>query len=527
MTSSAFTFEDLINNLDVSIFRCSLDTQGRFVFVNTAFGRMVGHTCQDILSMGLKDLLENADDLNPLITKICSEGHVKNEWIRLKKKDGQLIECSMHAALVKDKKESHLIIDGVIEDITEHKKAREGLLQAKIAAEEANSAKSMFLANMSHEVRTPMNAVIGMLDLTLETDLTEDQRDNLNTAKEAADNLLNLLNDILDISRVESGKVKLEYIEFDLWKLVESITKGLSVLANKKNIKLTSSIHPDVPRCVVGDSTRLRQIIINLVNNAIKFTHEGKVVIGLQAVHISEDEVEITTSVSDTGIGIPKDKQGLIFEVFTQADASVTRKYGGTGLGLAISKKLVEMMNGRIWIESEEGAGSTFRFTARFKLISQGEKGVLREKKKPFVFLEKETPSKGLRILNILLAEDNLLNQKIAQKLLEKKGWLVTIAQNGQEALDQLKGKNFDAVLMDVQMPILDGLEATRMIRRKEEETGGHIPVIAMTARAMAEDEKKCLDAGMDAYISKPIDAAKVYETIESMMEKGERPSHG
>jgi len=443
--------------------------------------------------------------------------------MKLKKKDGQIIQCSMHAVLVKDKQEKNLIIDGVIEDITEHKKAREGLLQAKIAAEEASSAKSMFLANMSHEVRTPMNAVIGMLDLTLETDLTEDQRDNLKTAKEAADNLLSLLNDILDISRVEAGKVKLEHIEFDLWKVVESIAKGLSVLANKKNIKLTSSIHADVPRFVVGDSTRLRQIIINLVNNAIKFTHEGKVEIGVQAMRVSDEEVKITILVSDTGIGIPKDKQELIFDVFTQADTSVTRRYGGTGLGLAICKKLVEMMGGRIWIESEEGAGSTFFFTAQFKIKSKTETDIAREEALPSMSSKKEASSKGLRILNILLAEDNLLNQKIAEKLLGKRGWLVTIAQNGQEVLNQLREKSFDVILMDVQMPIFDGLETTKIIRHKEQETGGHIPIIAMTARAMAEDEKKCLDAGMDAYISKPIDAAKVYDTIERMMEKHER----
>ena len=428
----------------------------------------------------------------------------------------------MNAVLVKDKEEKNLIIDGVVEDITEHKKAREGLLQAKIAAEEANSAKSMFLANMSHEVRTPMNAVIGMLDMTLETDLTEDQKDNLNTAKEAADNLLNLLNDILDISRVEAGKIKLEHIEFNLWKVTESVTKGLSVLANKKNIKLSSCIHPGVPRFVIGDSTRLRQIIINLVNNAIKFTHEGKVEIGMEAEAVSEDEVKITVSVSDTGIGIPKDKQALIFDVFTQADTSITRKYGGTGLGLAICKKLVEMMGGQIWIESEEGVGSTFRFTVLMRVSLKSESTLVPGEDMVPAPLKKDIGSKGLRILNILLAEDNPLNQKIAAKLLGKKGWLVTVALNGQEALDQLSEKSFDLVLMDVQMPVLDGFETTKIIRLKEQESGGHIPIIAMTARAMAEDEKKCLDAGMDAYISKPIDAAKVYDTIEKMMDKTE-----
>jgi len=525
MSDFSIKFEDLINNLDRSIFRCSLDAQGRFLFANTAFGRMIGCPVQEIFSMNLKGLFESPDEVSRLITKICSEGYVKNEWMKIKKKDGQVIQCSVNAVLVKDHGEKNLIIDGMIEDITEHKKAREGLLQAKIAAEEANSAKSMFLANMSHEVRTPMNAVLGMLDLTLETDLTEDQRDNINTAKEAADNLLNLLNDILDISRVEAGKIKLESIEFDLWKVVESVTKGLSVLANKKNIKLSSSIDPSVPRFVIGDSTRLRQIIINLVNNAIKFTHEGRVEIGVQAAGVFDDETRITVSVTDTGIGIPKDKQDLIFDVFTQADTSVTRKYGGTGLGLAICKKLVEMMGGRIWIESEEGTGSTFCFTAHFKIGPKANVTPHLDEEVPSASSKKESASKGLRILNILLAEDNRLNQKIAEKLLGKKGWLVTIAQNGQEAINQINAKTFDLVLMDVQMPILDGLEATRIIRRKEKESSRHIPIIAMTARAMAEDEKKCLDAGMDAYIAKPIDAAKVYDTIEQLMDRYERSS--
>jgi len=513
-------FNELINNLEVGIFRYSLDSKGRFLFLNSALARMLGRKAEEVLHMNFLDVCEDPNDFSRVNTKICSEGYIKNEWIKFKTQDGQVIQGSLNAVLVKNQEGKDLLIDGVIEDITANKKAREGLLQAKLAAEEANTAKSMFLANMSHEVRTPMNAVIGMLDLTLETDLTDDQKDNLETAKEAADNLLSLLNDILDISRVEAGKVTLENIEFNLWKLIESVAKGLSVLANKKNIQLNFHIDEKVPKIVLGDSTRIRQIIINLVNNAIKFTQEGKVEIKVQASAPSEAEAVLTFSVSDTGIGIPKDKQDTIFEIFTQADDSTTRKFGGTGLGLAICKRLVEMMDGRIWIESEEGVGSTFFFTARLKVKAGADESSeeIVKRKLPLI---KEASSKGMRILNILLAEDNKLNQKIATKLLEKRGWLVEVVENGQEALDKANEKDFDIILMDVQMPVLDGLEATRIFRKQEAAVGRHIPIVAMTAKAMREDEERCLDAGMDAYISKPIDALKVYETIEKVLEKG------
>ncbi|MDD3375026.1 MAG: ATP-binding protein [Candidatus Omnitrophica bacterium] len=512
--------KDLVNNLEIGIFRYSLDSRGKFVFANAAFSRMLNKKTEDVLGISFQDICENPEELTRLNTKICSQGRVENEWIGLKREDGSLIQCSIKAVLVKDDNEKDLLIDGIIEDITEHKKAREGLLQAKLAAEEASSAKSMFLANMSHEVRTPMNAVIGMLDLTLETDLTDDQKDNIETAKEAADNLLSLLNDILDISRVEAGKIVLEKVKFDLWKVTDSVGKGLSVLANKKNIQLTVNVDPKVPRMIVGDSTRLRQIIINLLNNAIKFTAKGSVELKVGVASSLEGEVELLFSVTDTGIGIPKDKQQAIFEVFTQADASTTRKFGGTGLGLAISRKLVEMMSGKIWIESEEGVGSTFFFTARFDVSDQLQTQDEKEHKKVFV-QGKEPVTKAARILNILLAEDNPLNQKIAVKLLEKKGWLVEVVDNGQKAIDHIVDKNFDVILMDVQMPVLDGLEATKKIREQEKQTGKHIPILAMTARAMVEDEKKCIESGMDGYIPKPIDAVKMYSIIEQVLEKG------
>lgn len=520
MTPSQIQLEDLINHLDIGIFRYSLDAKGRFWFANECLGRILGYAPKEILNMNFSDLCEDPEELNRVNTKICSEGYVKNEWIRLKKKTGGLMQCSLSASLVKDQNAKDLLVDGVIEDITEHKKAREGLLHAKLAAEAANTAKSMFLANMSHEVRTPMNAVIGMLDLTLETELNEDQKDNLLTAKEAADNLLNLLNDILDISRAEAGKINLERTDFNLWKMVESVIKGLSVLANKKNIQLNFSIQPKVPKFVLGDSTRIRQIIINLVNNAIKFTSEGNVDLKVDASVVSEQEIVLNFSISDTGIGIAQDKQEVIFDIFTQADDSTTRKFGGTGLGLAICKRLVSMMNGRIWIESQEGIGSTFFFTIKVGIGQGVDASSLPSVASQQASLGQETQAKGMRILHILLAEDNLLNQKIAIKLLEKKGWLVELAQNGQEAIDKINEKSFDLVLMDVQMPVLDGLKATQMIRQNQDQAVGQVPIIAMTAKAMVEDEQRCLDSGMDGYIAKPIDAAKLYATIEEVLKR-------
>ncbi len=451
------------------------------------------------------------------IRNLGSKHHFETKVIR---KDGKIIDVDLSVNVLKDDQGNIVGSVGIVHDITERKRTQEILLQAKIAAEEANRAKSMFLANMSHEVRTPMNAILGMIDLTLDTPLSDEQMDNLKTAKDAAGNLLNLINDILDLSRVESGKIKLEAIEFNLRNVIHSVCKGLTVLSKNKNLELVWTVHSSVPEFLEGDPLRLRQIIINLVNNAIKFTHKGTIELSVEALSAEHDECQLKFCVSDTGIGIAKDKQPKIFEVFSQADDSTTRRYGGTGLGLAISKRLVEMMGGRIWLESEEFKGSRFQFIVTFKIkektSSMAVQGDLAD--------SSETSTAGgqdfLKNAHILLAEDNLVNQKVATKVLEKRGCVVKIAQNGQEAVDSVSRENFDMVLMDVQMPILDGLEATKIIRDEEKQTGKRVPIVAMTARAMDGDEKKCFEAGMDGYISKPIEPAKVYETIEQILSK-------
>ncbi len=455
------------------------------------------------------------------IRKLGSRHHLETKIVR---KDKKVIDIDLSVNVLKDANNNIVGSVGIMQDITDRKRAQELLLQAKVAAEEANSSKSIFLANMSHEVRTPMNAIIGMIDLTLDTNLTDEQKDNLNTAKDAAASLLSLLNDILDLSRVEAGKIKLENIEFHLRNVVQSVCKGLSVLARNKNLELLWKVEDKIPELLEGDPLRLRQIIINLINNAIKFTQKGKIEVSVNLVSSSKNECQLMFAVTDTGIGIPKDKQGTIFELFTQADDSTTRRYGGTGLGLAISKKLVEMMRGRIWVESQEWKGSSFYFTANFKVKSQTAASISSSTGGGKDEALKTAALRGLQGVRILIAEDNAVNQKIVVKVLEKRGSSVKVVQNGQEAMDLFNKEPFDIILMDVQMPVLDGMEATRLIREEEKQTGKHIPIVAMTARAMEGDEQKCLASGMDGYVSKPIDSLKLYETIENLLEKKVTP---
>ncbi len=492
------------------------DDQERIVSWNRYTEHLFGMTKEDLYLKPVSSLYppeEWTKIRKAEIRKLGSKHHLETQIIR---KDGQPLDVDLSINVLKDANDNIIGSVGILQDITEQKRFQQMLLQAKMAAEEANSAKSLFLANMSHEVRTPMTTITGMIDLTLDSDLTPDQRENLSTVKNAAEILLSLLNDILDLSRVEAGKVHLEDIELNLHNIVQSVCKGLSVLARNKNLELQWQVDSNVPDTLIGDPVRIRQILVNLINNAIKFTFQGKIVTAVKLKGQKDDSYELQFSVTDEGIGIPQDKQNSIFEVFTQADTSTTRRFGGTGLGLSISKRLVEMMGGQIWVESEEFKGSTFFFTAKLKAPSRSTSPAQPPSETSIAETAAQLSKKSLASLSILLAEDNVVNQKMVVRMLEKKGWKVRSAENGKQVLDYLDKEPFDVILMDAQMPLLDGFETTKLIRENEKKTGRHIPIIALTARVMAGDEKKCLDCGMDGYVAKPIDRQKLYEVIEN-----------
>ena len=661
--------ESLFLSLVHSIPACFVrkDRDGVIAFANDQFAKLMGIAANEMVGKTMADFYpeEFASDARAEDEQVMRSGEIIEDVFE-DMVDGKLHYFASRKGPVRDENQQVIGIQTIFWDITKQRIAeqaliaeREQLKAAKQAAEDANRAKSDFLANMSHEIRTPMNAIIGMTDLLLETPLTQSQHEYLSMVQDSGEALLTLINDVLDFSKIESGKFELEQSTFDIRESLGDTMKGLAFRGHSKGLELAFRVDKQIPKYLIGDAGRIRQIVVNLVGNAIKFTESGEVVLEIDCVEISDRGTKVRFGIVDTGIGIAQENLAKVFQEFEQADASTTRKFGGTGLGLAISSRLVQLMNGRIWAESELGSGSKFNFEIELEIdktqqvaprfesqvniqgvrvlivddnatnrrilkdmlvnwgmnpttVSGGELAIqaiqdANEEKDSFqlvitdmnmpgmdglMFVEAIVerslldsacvimltsgarsndattlqslgisshllkPAKQSEIydavmsslntsgvtmplthkptaelpnvvvsampqLQILLAEDNLVNQKLAIGILEKLGHRIVVANNGVEALNMLEQSKFDIVFMDVQMPEMDGLAATRELRRREGTTNTRIPVVAMTAHAMKGDRENCLDAGMDDYLGKPIRLKDVAQKLVDMFPNG------
>ena len=504
----------LIENLPIGLYRNTPEPDGRFEMANPALVQMFGYdSFEEFRRTPAKDLHENPSERRAFSDKLLADGDYAAKEVLYKRKDGSNIWGAVTVTVNRDE-DGTAFFDGTIIDVTERRKAEDALRQAMREAEAGSRAKSEFLANMSHEIRTPMNAIIGMANLLLDTPLQQQQHQYVEIVVSSAESLLTIINDILDFSKIEAGKMTLETHPFELSKLVNSVMDTTALSGHEKGLELTSTIDLDVPHRLQGDLGRLRQIMVNLVGNAIKFTRSGSVRIRVSLDNQTEEQATLRFRVTDTGIGIVASRLDNLFEAFSQADSSSTRRYGGTGLGLAISKRLVKLIGGSIGVKSEVGRGSTFWFSAPLEKLPGDEP------------IDTPTPTYTVRVdtkrrrrIRILVAEDNATNQLVALKMLQKLGYKADAVDDGGQALTALSSRHYDLVLMDVQMPVKDGIEATRAIRAVDSQVlNRHVPVIAMTAHAMKSDEDACLAAGMDAYLSKPVQIEALRRAIDRQL---------
>ncbi len=499
-------FRSLAENLPGAIYRCLHDEERTMLYISDGVQRLTGYAGSDFIAGAERSLPDciHPEDREPTAASIRESVARDNRYVYTYR----ILHPQRGERWVLDKGRGQrneqdpddvLWLDGLLLDVTEEVRVRQALQEAREAADKANRAKSEFLARMSHEIRTPMNAVLGMCHLTLQTELTPRQRDYQVKLERAAKALLSIINDILDFSKVEAGKMELESVPFLLQEVLDSLGDIVELPLLQKGLEFAIRTDPQVPRALQGDPLRLGQVLINLANNALKFTEHGfvHVEVGLESPP-TEQGVVLRFTVRDSGIGLSPEQQERLFQSFTQANGSISRKYGGTGLGLAICKRLVGLMQGEIGVQSELGQGAAFSFTARF--------GIPAEEPLPRAADELAPGLAGIRGARVLVAEDNEFNQQIVRELLEQRGLVVTTAANGREALELADREPWDLVFMDIEMPELDGLEATRRLRAK----GFAPPIVAMTAHALAEAREQCLQAGMNEHLSKPIDPQRL-----------------
>lgn len=519
--------EKLASKYSLSLIEASLDplvtisSKGKITGMNEATVNITGLTREQLIGTDFLDYFTDPQMAHDVYTEIFAKGFVIDSPLTIRHKDGKLTDVLFNGSVYKDEEDNVLGVVVVARDITEQKIFENELIDAKSKAEkatkkaeESNQLKESFLANMSHEIRTPMNAIIGFSDVLYKRKLGIQEKEFVAIIKTAGENLLKIINDILDISKIEAGMMTFEENNFSIQETFKSINTMMLGRAKEKNLELVFSCDKDVPDTLLGDETRLTQIIINLVGNAIKFTNEGSIQVYGKVSKMDKKNTLVEFSITDTGIGIPKDKLATIFERFQQAESHTTRKYGGTGLGLSIAKQLIELQGGKLSVKSKLDEGSVFTFFISYKNTI--------EIQTPLVHIEKKYDLDELSKLNILLVEDNQLNVMLVENLFSENNLKLQTAENGRVCIELLKGnkdstelaQSFDIILMDMEMPVMNGYEAVSIIR---DELKNNIPIIAMTANAMSGEREKCLDLGMNDYISKPIDSTELFEKINDL----------